>query len=93
MVLKETLRLYPPTISIFPRYAEKNYQKEDLYIEKNLYTMHKLIQYTGQGSVLFDEPFSYKPERFKSGNTYNPFDYIPFSTGPRNCIGQHLGMI
>jgi len=34
----------------------------------------------------WDNPFEFKPERFESNSHYPTFS--PFSTGPRNCIGQ-----
>lgn len=40
---------------------------------------------------LFENPEEFIPERFnieRSAETQNPFSYIPFSAGPRNCIGQ-----
>lgn len=44
---------------------------------------------------VFDEPREFRPERFleeRSTATVNPFAYIPFSAGPRNCIGQKFAI-
>ena len=43
----------------------------------------------------FEKPLEYIPERFlPEGNhlmSRNPFCFIPFSAGPRNCIGNSSG--
>lgn len=43
----------------------------------------------------FSEPDEFKPERWLSeqAKETNAYAYIPFSAGPRNCIGQHLSIL
>lgn len=40
----------------------------------------------------WDNPEKFIPERFNQPLEY-PNAYIPFSSGPRNCIGQHMAMM
>lgn len=45
----------------------------------------------GHNAQAFEDPEAFKPERFlgeRTAEKQNPFSYIPFSAGPRNCIGQ-----
>ena len=40
---------------------------------------------------VFEDAFKFKPERWLDQNLrLDPYAFIPFSAGPRNCIGQHL---
>nr|ACD75837.1 cytochrome P450 family 4 [Cyphoma gibbosum] len=44
--------------------------------------------------TVWDRPHDYLPERFFGDNALNmdPFQYVPFSAGSRNCIGQNFAM-
>lgn len=43
---------------------------------------------------VWDRPNEYIPERFSKDNvaSMDPYQFVPFSAGPRNCIGQHFAM-
>lgn len=50
----------------------------------------------GRLEELFPDPDDFKPERFEAGYStekVSPYAYIPFSAGPRNCIGQKFAML
>ncbi|XP_058822319.1 cytochrome P450 4c3-like [Topomyia yanbarensis] len=89
LVIKESLRLFPP-VPLIARLATENTQIEELDVPKgtcvcvNIFEMHRDPEY-------FDEPERFNPDRFEAARDTgkgNPFTYIPFSAGSRNCIGQ-----
>lgn len=45
--------------------------------------------------VVFSDPDTFRPDRFIQSSTIetNPYAYIPFSAGSRNCIGQKFAML
>lgn len=46
----------------------------------------------GYNETYFKNPCEFLPERFLCENR-NPFDAVPFSAGPRNCIGQKFAIM
>ena len=50
----------------------------------------------GRDPNIWSNPEEFIPERFDieiSAEKTNPFGYIPFSAGSRNCIGQKFAML
>ena len=47
----------------------------------------------GRDPNIYPDPLKFDPNRFTVETNYeknNPFSYVPFSAGPRNCIGKSL---
>ncbi|XP_037040832.1 cytochrome P450 4d1-like isoform X2 [Bradysia coprophila] len=94
LVIKETLRIFP-SVPLIGRELQ-----EEVVIGK--YTLPKgtnvviPIYYMGHDPNIFVNPEVFTPERFlveRNTEKNNPFSYIPFSAGPRNCIGQKFAVL
>ncbi|XP_050350003.1 cytochrome P450 4C1-like [Nymphalis io] len=87
-VIKEILRLYP-SVPFIGREIVEDFMLGDIKVSKgNEVIVH--IYYMQQREDLYPEPKAFKPERFLSGEKRHPFSFVPFSAGPRNCIGQRF---
>ncbi|KAI9841643.1 MAG: hypothetical protein M1837_000490 [Sclerophora amabilis] len=92
-VIKETLRLYPPTPIGLPRRVISNGEVvSGHYIPKD--TVVYVSQYSAYRSSLnFREPNEFRPERWLNHPEYasDKTDVVqPFITGPYSCIGKSL---
>uniref|UniRef100_A0A182JM22 Uncharacterized protein n=1 Tax=Anopheles atroparvus TaxID=41427 RepID=A0A182JM22_ANOAO len=93
MVVKESLRLLPPVSNIGRRLVED--------IEMNGVTVPAgtdisiPIFVIHRNPAVYPEPERFVPERFSEENTQRrgPYDYMPFSIGSRNCIGQRYALM
>jgi len=89
MVVKEGLRVYPG-VPLFARELAHDIEFEGYRIRAGqivvcqVLTMHRSKEVWGPDADKFD-PDRWLPEREKGRN---PYAYIPFSAGSRNCVGQ-----
>ncbi|XP_029848209.2 cytochrome P450 4V2-like [Ixodes scapularis] len=91
--LKEALRLYP-SFCVIGRLLDEDLIMDGHRVPKgvtcfvNIYSLHRNPKY-------FKDPEQFLPERFLSdeNKSRHRFSYIPFSGGPKNCIGQKFAMI
>jgi cytochrome P450 len=92
-VFKETLRLFPAAHTA-PRQATQDTTIGDYAVKKgwfvgvDIWGMHRRPDY-------FRDPSRFDPGRFSPEREFQiPRNaYIPFGSGPRNCIGRGLAMI
>ncbi|XP_011883989.1 PREDICTED: cytochrome P450 4C1-like [Vollenhovia emeryi] len=92
-VMKETLRLFPsaPFISrkLFEEVKLDNYTiPKDVTVTLAIYLVHR-------NPEVWPDPSKFDPDRFLPENSKNrnPYAYVPFSAGPRNCIGQRFALL
>ncbi|CAG9769847.1 unnamed protein product [Ceutorhynchus assimilis] len=93
MSLLESLRLYPP-VHIVGRTSSEEITTKYGIIPKGallvtfIYDLHRNPKY-------WPDPEKFDPSRHLPENSVgrHPFVYIPFSAGPRNCIGQRFAML
>ncbi|XP_062999710.1 cytochrome P450 3A24-like [Elgaria multicarinata webbii] len=93
MVVNETLRLYPPGVRL-ERVCKNTVVINGVTIPKgtvtmiSTYTLHHDPEY-------WPEPEEFRPERFSKANkeSINPYVFLPFGAGPRNCIGMRFALM
>ena len=93
MCVKEALRLYPPA-AFFARTIIEDFQCDKYKVPAG--TTFLVLSYAvHRDPEVYDKPEHFIPERFAPNSTVarNPFAFVPFSAGSRNCIGQRFAML
>uniref|UniRef100_A0A8C7CAK4 unspecific monooxygenase n=1 Tax=Neovison vison TaxID=452646 RepID=A0A8C7CAK4_NEOVI len=93
MVLNETLRLYPIGGRL-ERVCKKDVEISGVFIPKGTVVMVPVFTLQ-RDQDLWPEPEEFRPERFskKNKDSINPYIYLPFGTGPRNCLGMRFAIL
>lgn len=92
LCIKESNRIYPPVPRI-SRLLDKPYEiegkllPEGTWVTTHIFALHR-------NPHVWADPEKFDPLRFTTENMekMSPYAYIPFSAGPRNCIGQSFAL-
>ncbi|NWI20979.1 CP3AL protein, partial [Crypturellus soui] len=93
MAVNETLRLFPLGGRL-ERTCKKTIEIKGTTIPKGIvvmippFTLHRNPEY-------WPEPEEFRPERFSKENkgSIDPYTFLPFGAGPRNCIGMRFALL
>ncbi|XP_075786455.1 cytochrome P450 4V2-like isoform X2 [Pelodiscus sinensis] len=92
-VIKEALRIFP-SVPCFGRTTSEDCYIKGFKIPKG--TDAVIVPYIiHRDPKIFPDPEKFRPERFFPENSSgrHPYAYVPFSAGPRNCIGQRFAQM
>jgi cytochrome P450 len=93
-VQKETLRMYSPAAGIFLRQAVKDHYIGNIPVQKGMIVAIKMNPNHFK-EEFYERPEVFDPDRWTKidKSKVDPLSYFPFSSGQRNCIGQHLSLL
>ncbi|XP_031850007.2 cytochrome P450 4C1 [Nomia melanderi] len=90
--IKESLRLFP-SVPFISRLPEMDMTLSNFPVPRDT-IVHLHIMDVHRDPQFWPNPEKFDPDRFLPENSLgrHPYCYIPFSAGPRNCIGQKFAM-
>ncbi len=91
--LQEAMRLYPPAAALITRRALREVRIGAWRIPRG--ALVRITPWiTHRDARAFPDPEAFRPERFAPGAAPPPRGaFLPFSAGPRVCLGQHYAML
>uniref|UniRef100_A0ACD5YY08 Uncharacterized protein n=1 Tax=Avena sativa TaxID=4498 RepID=A0ACD5YY08_AVESA len=95
MFILETLRLYGP-VTLIQRKASSDLELGSIRVPKDTILTTPIKTIHRDKEIWGEDADEFKPQRFENGVTRaskHPNAFLPFSSGPRACIGQNFTMI
>ncbi|KAK1439104.1 hypothetical protein QVD17_04919 [Tagetes erecta] len=92
MVIKESLRLYPPA-TVLPRMAFEDIKLGDLRIPKGLSIWIPVLAIHHSKEIWGEDVNEFNPDRFANQSFSQGRQFMPFAAGPRNCVGQSFALM
>jgi len=89
--LLETLRLFPPVITMVARLSNEEFKIGQYTVPKGTRVQASVIEVHMNGEY-WPEPEKFSPDRFLN-NDYNQNAYLPFGIGPKMCIGKRFSLM
>ncbi|MGA2412450.1 MAG: cytochrome P450 [Candidatus Binataceae bacterium] len=92
-VIEEVMRLYPAGW-LLTRRALRADQIGDYFVPAGT-EIYLPLYFIQRNPKLWKEPDRFNPDRFGAdqSNDHHPLAMLPFSAGPRNCIGESLARV
>ncbi|KAK9744610.1 Cytochrome P450 [Popillia japonica] len=92
-VVKESLRLYP-ILPFITRRTTEEFEIDGYKIPTGTQAIAHILGVQTDPEY-YPEPMKFDPDRFTPENSKgrHPFAYIPFSAGPRNCLGIRFALV
>ncbi|XP_054165797.1 cytochrome P450 3A9-like [Oppia nitens] len=98
-VIMESLRLYPSS-TFLERVATDDYTLSTGIQIKKGHLIHIPVYSIHHDNTIYPDADQFLPERFLANNVdqqqqqqHNPYVYLSFGAGPRNCIGMRLAQM
>jgi cytochrome P450 len=90
-VVDETLRIYPP-IHIGNRHLAEDLDFQGYRLPAGRRLMYSIYA-THHDEKHWNNPEQFDPDRFAPGVKPQPYTFVPFGGGPRNCIGAAFAQV